>query len=288
MMPDFPVASVSCLRMNRAEILATPAGLVPLARPLMTGEVLDAAFRVFRGGLLRSLPYSGLAVLVLELPTLYATFFRSRLADVPGTCGAFSRSPCCSASLAGRDHAASAGDRARCAAAFPHGDRDRLQRWPAAAVATTAAFGFPLLVAAVATYIAPMYTTGRAAGAHRAVPLAVGIVCRHVAGLLVRWPRTDSPRSAGVCGSRADAPGAWSGALLATACIVAVFYVLAAILVGMLAPMLGRADLFLIATVSSMLWLVVGALGVPFVLAVLIVAYEDLKLRDVERRGVRS
>jgi uncharacterized membrane protein YdcZ (DUF606 family) len=65
--------------------------------------------------------------------------------------------------------------------------------------------------------------------------------------------------------------------------MIAVFYVLAAIVVGMLSPMLGRADLFLIATVKSMLSLVVGAFGVPFVLAVLIVAYEDLKLRDRAR-----
>jgi hypothetical protein len=74
-----------------------------------------------------------------------------------------------------------------------------------------------------------------------------------------------------------------AGALLATVCMIAVFYVLSAIVVGMLSPMLGRADLFLIATVSSMLSLVVGAFGVPFVLAVLIVAYEDLKLRELAR-----
>ena len=78
------------------------------------------------------------------------------------------------------------------------------------------------------------------------------------------------------------------GALLATVCMIAVFYVLSAIVVGMLSPMLGRADLFLIATVSSMLSLVVGAFGVPFVLAVLIVAYEDLKLRERERRGATT
>ena len=46
----------------------------------MTGEVLDAAFRLFRAGILRCLPYSGLAVLVLELPTLYSTFRRARCA----------------------------------------------------------------------------------------------------------------------------------------------------------------------------------------------------------------
>ena len=72
---------------------------------------------------------------------------------------------------------------------------------------------------------------------------------------------------------------------MATTCIVMVFYVLAAILVALLSPLLGRADLFLIATVRSMLSLVVGTFGVPFVLAMLIVSYEDLKLRESERRG---
>ena len=61
--------------MSGAQPLQVPDGLLPLPRPLMTGEVLDAAFRLFRAGLLRCLPYSGLAVLVLELPTLYSTFF---------------------------------------------------------------------------------------------------------------------------------------------------------------------------------------------------------------------
>jgi hypothetical protein len=37
--------------------------------------------------------------------------------------------------------------------------------------------------------------------------------------------------------------------------------------------------------VRTCLTLVVGALGVPFVLSMLVVAYEDLKLREQERRG---
>src|SRR5262245_65770056 len=61
-------------RMSSATSLPASVGLLPLPRPLMTGEVLDAAFRLFRAGLLRCLPYAGVAVLVLELPTLYRTF----------------------------------------------------------------------------------------------------------------------------------------------------------------------------------------------------------------------
>jgi hypothetical protein len=52
--------------------------------------------------------------------------------------------------------------------------------------------------------------------------------------------------------------------------------------------MAGRADLFLFSAISSMVWVVMGAFGVPFVLAMLVVAHEDLKLRDAERRGVRA
>ena len=43
----------------------------------MTAEVLDAAYPPVRAGIFRCLPYSGLAVLVLELPTLYSTFLVS-------------------------------------------------------------------------------------------------------------------------------------------------------------------------------------------------------------------
>src|SRR5215510_5022507 len=60
--------------MSRA-ISTAPTGLLPLPRPLMTGEVLDAAWRLFRASLLRTLPYSGLAVLVLEMPKLYSALF---------------------------------------------------------------------------------------------------------------------------------------------------------------------------------------------------------------------
>jgi len=60
--------------MSRAQSLPASVSLLPLPRPLMTGEVLDAANRLFRAGLLRCMPYSALAVLVLELPSLNDIF----------------------------------------------------------------------------------------------------------------------------------------------------------------------------------------------------------------------
>ena len=63
------------------------------------------------------------------------------------------------------------------------------------------------------------------------------------------------------------------------------FTLLPVTIAAILSPLFGRVDLFLVATIASMFYLVLGAFGVPFVLAVLIVAYQDLKLRDRERRG---
>jgi hypothetical protein len=268
------------------DIPATPAGLVPLARPLMTGEVLDAAFRLFRAGLLRTLPYSGLAVLVLELPTLYETFLRTR---ATGSSAWDRGAILVIAMLLGvallgvitlRLHAISRGLRPRFRAEIIK----VLSRWSPAVIATLAAFGFPLLLGAFASIFNPMYGT---------VVLLVLMVpilwpsALFASTLPAFWCDNLGPLAAIAKCARVSRRRTWRmvGALLATACMVAVFYVLAAILVGMMAPMLGRADLFLLAAVSSMMWLVVGALGVPFVIAVLIVAYEDLKLRDEQARG---
>jgi hypothetical protein len=275
--------------MSSAQPLQVSDGLLPLPRPLMTGEVLDAAFRLFRAGLLRCLPYSGLAVLVLELPTLYSTFFSpvpSKVIQnpaVPPVHLAISLTVLLlSAALLGvitlRLLAVSRGQRPR----FRTELLTVLRRWPNALIATIGALGLPLLLIG----LGPMFNNVLPGLALLvvAVPL-LWPTALFVVALPAFWCDGLGPIAAITRAVRISRRQSWrvAGALLATVCMIAVFYVLSAIVVGMLSPMLGRADLFLIATVSSMLSLVVGAFGVPFVLAVLIVAYEDLKLRDRAR-----
>jgi len=282
--------------MNRAQPLDAQAGLLPLPRPLMTGEVLDAAFRLFRAGLLRCLPYSGLAVLVLELPTLYATFLAppsgfngliraaSPVAGTSGRLWVYLLSLLLGVALFGlltlRLHAISRGQRPR----FRREIKTVLQRGLPAVIATMGALGFPLALLALSSAFSNLLPT------EAMLVVAVPILwptALFVVALPAFWCDELGPFRAIARSLQISANRSWRmfGALLATACMVMVFYALAAVSFTILTQMLGRADLFLLATVSSMAWFVVGVFGVPFALAVLIVANEDLKLRAALRRG---
>jgi hypothetical protein len=279
--------------MSRAQPLEAQVSLLPLPRPLMTGEVLDAAFRLFRAGLLRTLPYSGLAVLVFELPTVYSTFLAGPLLLQKGA-RAFAISPykpvtwfivaSLATALLGvitlRLQAVSKGVRPR----FRREIAAVFKRWPAALIATLGAFGFPLALFSLGSVITNILPGAGLAllGAPLLWPTALFVVA-----LPAFWCDGLGPVAAIAQALRVSRRRSWRmfGALLATGCMVAVFYAVSAIIVGLMSPMLGRADLFVIAAVSSMMWLIVGAFGVPFAVAVLIVAYEDLKLRELERRG---
>jgi hypothetical protein len=277
--------------------------LLPPTRPLMTGEVLDAAYRLFRVALLRTLPYSGLAVLVLELPTLYEAVFGGDttfviahigglnlpfgMGTVTGGTIVFLVALLLSVLLFGmitlRLQAVSHGERPR----FRREIATALRRWPGAIVATLAAFGFPLTIYGVASVISPYFAFEILLVLTLPMlwPMALFIVA-----LPAFWCDGLGPFAAIARAARISRRRTWRmvGALLATACMVMVFYALTAMIVGVARSMFGSADLFLIALVRSLLTLVLGAFGVPYVLAVLVVAYEDLKLRDAERKGARA
>ena len=261
----------------------------------MTGEVLDAAFRLFRAGLLRCLPYSGLAVLAIEFPTFYSTFVSAALGGgIPSGFGITDHLDVTVyviffvflAFLLGvitlRLQAIARGDRP----SFRREVGTAFRRWPLALVATAGAIGLPALLALVATLDF---------GSRFVVVLVFAVPVLWPTSLLILalpayWCDRLGPFAAIARAVSLSRRRSWRmlGALLATACMVSAFYVLSAIIAGLMSQLIGAADLFLIAAVSSMLSLVIGALGVPFIIAVLIVAYEDLKRRDVERREVQA
>ncbi len=281
--------------MDRAQLVDSGvdrrAGLLPLPRPLMTGEVLDAAFRLFRAGLLRCLPYSGLAVLVLQMPTLYSTLLadspRSAHASLPGLTDSNLILVC--ALLLGvllvgvitlRLQAISRGERPR----FRNEIATALVRWPAAIVATTAALGVPAALYFLFALSPGFLILG--VFSLLVIPLSWPIAML-TAALPAFWCDRLGPIDAVARALRISRRQTWRviGAILATLCLVAVFYVLTGIIAAIVAQILRSADLVLIATVRSLMGLVVGAFGVPFALSMLIVAYEDLKLRDARWRA---
>jgi hypothetical protein len=269
--------------MNRAQLMDAPVGLLPLPRPLMIAEVLDAAFRLFRAGILRCLPYSGLAVLVIELPKLYATFFAASYASPGGGIYVFPHVEIVSylvvflfivpllGAITLRMDALARGVRPR----FRTEIFTALKRWPTAVFATAFAFGFP----ATLWWLRPALLNS--------MPSEALIF---VLAMPAFWCDRLNPVAAGVQAVRLAMRQSWRlfGAILATLTMVMVFIVLSAVILGTMSTLFGRADLFLIATVASMLYLVIGAFGVPFALAVLIVAYQNSKLRDQVRRGVSA
>jgi hypothetical protein len=266
-------------------------GLLPLPRPLMTAEVLDGAFRLFRAGILRCLPYSGLVVLVLELPTLYSTFFapaRGVGAAIPYfTLVSYGVVFLLSVPLLGvmtlRLNALAQGLRPR----FRTELATALTGWPTGLFATAFAFGYPLLLAWLRPALLNSLPT--TALVFVAVPV-LWPTALFVMTLPAFWCDGLTPVSSFVQSLRITIRRSWRmfGAILATVCMVSVFLMLSTVMVWIMSPLFGRADLFLMATVQSTLFLVVGAFGVPFVLAVLIVSYQDLKLREQERRGVHA
>lgn len=267
------------------------AGLLPLPRPLMTGEVLDAAFRLFRAGILRTLPYSGLVVLIITMPKLYSTFIGRTSLGVPLVAAFFSpiaytvvfllAVPVLGVIVLRLDAVANA-RRPR----FRVEIATALRRWIPATFATIGAFAIPVVL----MVLGPAFTNGLSgeAIAFLSVPL-FWPAALFVVTLPAFWCAGLGPFAAIRQSVRVSVRRSWRmlGAILASLCMVGVFVILVSIVVGILSPIFGRADLFLSATVEALLYLVVGAFGVPFVLAVLIVAYRDLELREGVRRKAR-
>ena len=240
----------------------------------MTGEVLDAAFRLFRAGILRTLPYSGLVVLILELPTLYAILFSATSMAATYAVAFLLTVPVMGVIML-RLNAVANGERPR----FRLEIRVALRRWFTGLIATIGAFVIPVAL----MVLGPAFTNGLSSEAviFLSIPL-FWPTALFVVTLPAFWCEGLGPFAAIAQSLRISRRRSWRmvGAILASLCVIGVFMLLVSIIIGILTPIFGRADLFLSATVQSLLYLVVGAFGVPFFLAVLIVAHRDLELRE--------
>jgi hypothetical protein len=281
-------------RMREAQVMEAPVGLLPLPRPLMTSEVLDAAFRLFRAGILRSLPYSILLVLLLRLPAIYHLFIDpssfsefAAFFDLSPTQLGYAIATLLVVPLLGvltlRLDALARGQRPR----FRPEIGTAVLRWPAALIATFGAFFIPVSL----VLLGPAFSNGLSSEAilFLSIPL-FWPTALFVVALPAYWCEPLGPFEAIVKSVVISARKSWRmvGAILAAISVIGVFYFVAAVIVGLSAPLLMSADLFLFATLESLVFVIVGAFGVPFLLAVFIVAHRDLELRHRERRGEKA
>jgi hypothetical protein len=179
--------------------------------------------------------------------------------------------------------------------AVAHGSRPRfrneiataLRRWPSGLIATVGAFFIP----AALYYLGPAFSHGLNTEAlfFLSIPL-FWPTALFVVALPAFWAGRLGPFAAISQAVRLSARRSWRmvGAILATVSMIGVFYLLVAMIVTLMIPLFARADLFLMSTIRETLNLVVGAFGVPFAIAMLIVAQQDLELRAQERRGGRA
>ena len=151
-------------------------------------------------------------------------------------------------------------------------------------LATLFAFAYPLAVLILFPVLENLLPAEALLFA--AVPL-LWPVALFVVALPAFWCDNLGPFTAITRAVRLSVRQSWRlvGAMLTTALIIMAFNLLPVIVAAMLSQMFVRPDLFLVAMLASIFYLVIGAFGVPYVLAVLIVAYQDLKVRDRQRRG---
>lgn len=250
--------------------------LFPLPRPLSVGEVLDAGFRLFRGTLLACLPYGALAVLAGQLPGIYRVA-SGRGAAAAGDldaieAGIFALSIVLTVGLSSvvilKQHALASGDLERSRGA----PIEALHRLVPA-------------VGLVALYLAAVFA---------------GLLLLVVPGLYLAtalcfsWPILLIERTGvgqALSGSLRLIGGFWWRTLmifLAALAALLVFYALAGIVGIVVAALTGPTDFAVMTAVSTVVVIVLGAFGGPFYSALLLAAYEDVKLRkqgaDLERR----
>jgi hypothetical protein len=251
--------------------------LFPYRRPYGIGEVLDAGFRLYQRSLRHCIAFAAAGVLAEQLPSAYL-LARGRLlqshpfADpvwvslwLVGTLASIAMW----SAVQLRQYAIATGQASDATAEL----RVALARLPAtvlAGIATGLAIcvGLVLLIVPGVYFATALMMTGPAVLIEKLGPGQA--LSRSVQLVRGNWWRTTT-------------------ILTVALLIVIVFYVLGGLVGFMLAvPLAGGTDIVVVAAMTSVVGLLIGALVVPLVVALLLATYVDLRVRrqgsDLEQR----
>lgn len=257
--------------------------LYPPARPQSVGEVLDTAFRIFRATVLKSLPYAALALIAGQLPNIYYLATGGVMALGSGTSKPMWWALWCVGYVIGlvlwsavllRQHAFATGRAADTGSAFA----TAVRRLPGLVLL------WILIGAAVGICFLPLY--------------AFAVPTRYVVGVLLLIPATYVGVALSAAwaallltgrGALASFAHSWrltSGSFWRLSVIytvamvlVIVLYVLAGVIAAAISVSVAHGDVAVIAAISTVAVVVLGAVGTPFYCALALAVFGDLSAR---------
>jgi hypothetical protein len=260
-----------------------PDILYPPSRPQSVGEILDSTFRIFRATVLKSLPYAALALIAGQIPNVYYLLTGGVQAIIAESysplwwvlyCVGLVVSLMLWSAILLRQHAAATGDAAAGSAAFS----TVLRRLPALVllwILITAAVGLCLLPARAFRPPAE-YGVGTAL-LIPATYVTVALSCAWAAFLLAG----KGPLASLAYSWRLTSGSFWRLSLIYSVALVViiVLYVLSGVLAAALALPFAHGDVAVITAVSTVVVVILGAIGTPFYSALALTVFGDLSVR---------
>ncbi len=264
--------------MRMETIAAAGVGLIPPTRPQLIGEVLDAGFRLFRVSWLKCLPLSAASVIVAQAPTFYDSVSGGSMTPFIdkgwGWWTIYLLSAVFSVWMLGWVQYRQSIIARLEVTNFKREARDTLRRLPGAVLLMLAYLALlGGLIAAFSEAILPAPVLFVALGPLLWFGLRVSLApylywcAGHGA-----WPS--------VVGSfRVTRRQVWrlTAMFLVTVMTIAVFYFVIAIVLAVLTP---AADVAVLLALNAVVAVLAGAVGLPFATALVIVAAEDLAIRQ--------
>ena len=275
--------------------------LYPPAGPQSIGQALDSGFRIFQVSLVKCLLYGAVSMIAGQLPNIYFIAIGRPLRAFGGGDPLWAALYCVGAvimlvmyaALLFRQHGIAAGQRL--------GTRVELSM----AVRKLPAYLALIVLSVLVMLIGPALVglVGGVFGAFASQNYAVIFICGLIGALPFVYVAT--PLAFGPPALLLDGKGPiraidyvlrlirgnwWRATAIFTVAVilVIVFYGVAMVIIGMVLPLAGATDVATVTAATGVVYVVLGSIGLPFLSAVLLATYGDLKVRkegvDLEKR----
>jgi hypothetical protein len=260
-----------------------PDTLYPPSRPQSVGEILDAAFRIFRATVLKCLPFAALALIAGQLPNIYYLATGGIAAMLAGSytpvwwvlyCIGYVISVLLWSTILLRQYAVATGGGAAGESAFA----TVLRRGPGIVLT------WILMLLAAFIWFAPTRLLHGSTLLGAAVLLAIPAtyVGVRVSSAWVAQLLTDKGPVASVAHSwQLTAGSFWRLSAIYTVAVILLFvlYVLSGVVAAVLALPFARGDIAVLTAVSTVVVVILGAIGMPFYSALALAVFGDLTVR---------